>query len=199
MIAGLYGRILRKGADHVVVDVGGVRYLCHVALSTLVELGEVGQMAEITVYTHVREDAIQLFGFSGETEKSVFLALIGVSGVGPKLALTLLSGLPAAELAQTIVRGDAARLTMVPGVGKKTAERLIVELRDKLGKLVSVDPTQAPTPEGLPLADELASALGNLGYKPKQVAAVIEKIAEQADHTTPLAVLIRLALKELAK
>lgn len=199
MIAGLYGRLLRKGADHVIVDVNGVRYLCHVALSTLIELGEVGALVEITIYTHVREDAIQLFGFSSELEKSVFLALTSVSGVGPKLALTLLSGLPAQELGRIIVNGDLARLTQVPGVGKKTAERLIVELRDKLGKLMTLAPAPVGAPGALPLADELASALANLGYKPKQVTAVVEKITEQADAQTPLEVLIRLALKELAK
>lgn len=197
MIAGLYGRLHHKGADHVIVDVQGVRYQCFVSIPTLIEIGEVGQMVELAVHTHVREDALQLFGFLDETEKAMFLALVGVSGIGPKLALTLLSGLRASELGDLIAAGDVARLTHIPGVGKKTAERIIVELRDKLAKLLPVR-ASAPAPAAK-RDDELTSALVNLGYKPKQISAVVEKLAETADDATPIEVLIRLALKELSR
>src|SRR5438552_8114820 len=132
MIAYLNGKLLLKSTNLAVVDVGGVGYEVQIPISTYYELGELGSQAVLQIHTHVREDAILLFGFHTALEKELFLRLISVSGVGPKLALTLLSGLSAEELVRAIVTGNLVQLTGIPGVGRKTAERLSMELRDKL-------------------------------------------------------------------
>jgi holliday junction DNA helicase RuvA len=183
MIAYLNGKLLSKAVNLAVVDVGGVGYELQIPLSTYYDLGDAGSGVALHVYTHVREDAIQLFGFNTPIEKEIFLRLISVSGVGPKLALTLLSSLSANELVEAIVTGNLVRLTGISGVGKKTAERLVVELRDKLKSLsVGEVAASAPTGESILKADVI-SALVNLGW-PQQSAerAVTATLKDEERH-----------------
>src|SRR5437764_4044368 len=133
MIAYLSGKLLEKGANTVIVDVGGVGYEVSIPLSTFYELGEVGSDVQFRIYTHVREDAIQLFGFKTLRERDLYLKLISVQGIGAKSGITMLSGMSADEIIKAIRGNDLARLTSIPGVGRKTAERLVIDLRDKVG------------------------------------------------------------------
>src|SRR6478736_3358955 len=135
MIAHLTGKLLEKHANAAIIDVGGVGYDVTIPLSTFYELGEPGSDVGLRIHTHVREDAIQLFGFKSSRERDLFLRLLSVQGVGPKLAITMLSGMSADEMVLAIRKEDLARLTGIPGVGRKTAERLVVELRDKMADL----------------------------------------------------------------
>jgi holliday junction DNA helicase RuvA len=174
MIAQLRGRLLRKGTGDVVVDVGGVGYRVTIPLSTFYRLGEPGAEVELRIHTHVREDALQLFGFLGADEQSLFELLIGVAGVGPKLAINVLSGIEAPELVQALRAGDLPRLTRIPGVGKKTAERLVLELREKVQQLATTAPEAAPAPAGAQ-KDDLVSVLANLGYSRPEAEKAVER------------------------
>jgi len=162
VIAQLRGRLLRKDPGEVVVDVGGVGYRVIIPVSTFYRLGEPGADTSLLTYTHVREDALALYGFLTAQEQSLFELLIGVAGVGPRLAINILSGIEAPELLQALASGDVARLTRTPGVGKKTAERLVLELRERAGKLAASAPAPAEGPSAL--KEDLVSALANLGY-----------------------------------
>ncbi len=166
MIAFLRGRLLEKHPNRLVVDVQGVGYAVHVPLSTFYRTPEVGDEMSLRVHTHVREDAIALFGFAGDLELQIFERLIAISGIGPKLALAVLSGIDAAELAIAVQRGDVARLTAIPGVGKKTAERIELELKDRLPMAAIAAGSQAGAGAGeaADLRLDLLSALLNLGY-----------------------------------
>lgn len=201
MIASLDGKVVEKSLQRVVVDVGGVGYLVHVSMQTLADLPEVGQTVRLLCHTHVREDALQVFGFLQAAEQQAFELLILVSGIGPKLALTMLSGMPVGELVGAIANGDHRRLQSIPGVGKKTAERVVVELRDRCGKLSQVTPSAgAPTTGRGGAADEVVEALVNLGYKKpaaeKAVAAVVEAPGADAEGPEQL---LRAALSALAE
>ena len=176
MIGYLRGCIQRKQPSEVLLDVGGVGYRIHVPLSTFYRLGDPGAEAALLVHTHVREDALQLFGFFSEQEQSLFERLIDVSGVGPRLALGILSGIEAAELVAALRAGDLARLTRIPGVGKKTAERLVVELRDKM-PAAPTEPAVAASPSAL--KDDVLSALANLGYPRAQAERALERAQRQ--------------------
>ena len=170
MIAHLTGKLFQKQPNSVIVDVAGVGYELIVPLSTFYDLGEPGADVALRVYTYVREDALQLYGFRTDREKKLFLMLTSVSGIGPKLAITALSGLSADELILAIRNNNLARLVAIPGVGRKTAERLIVELREKVNQFAPGElETQAQTLEaggkGGALRDDLISALVNLGYQ----------------------------------
>jgi Holliday junction DNA helicase RuvA len=162
VIAQLRGQIVRKSVNEAVVDVGGVGYKVQIPLSTFYKLGREGETVSLLVHTHVREDTLSLFGFLTEHEQLLFERLISVSGVGPKLAVNVLSGIDAAELMDALRTSDVARLTRVPGVGKKTAERLVLELKDKLPALASVTEVLRPAPSSE--KEDLLSALANLGY-----------------------------------
>lgn len=177
MIAHLRGRLLSRHPAAVVIEAAGVGYELQVTVATYAQLPEPGADAALHVHTQVREDAIQLFGFSTAAEKQLFEILIGVNGVGPKLALAILSGLPPAELAAALRAADYARLTSIPGIGKKTAERLVFELRDKVaaGEAMAA-PALAPG-----VAEDVASALVNLGYP----AALAQKAVQRALERTP--------------
>jgi Holliday junction DNA helicase RuvA len=197
MIAHLTGKLLEKQTNSAIVDVGGVGYEVTIPLSTFYELGEVGTDASLRIHTHVREDAIQLFGFKSGRERDLFLRLIAVQGVGPKLAITMLSGMSADEMVLAIRKEDLARLTGIPGVGRKTAERLVVELRDKMADLGE----SKASPETLPsdsVFDDALSALTNLGY---QRAAAEKALNQAAKEGTEITVqkLLRRALQILAK
>ena len=164
MIGRLRGRVLDKTPNRLTIDVHGVGYDVHVPLSTYYDVGEPGTELELRVHTHVREDALQLFGFLTSLEQDVFERLIATSGIGPKLAVAVLSGIEPRELIAAVRQGDAARLTRVPGVGRKTAERIVLELKDRLAKLSAPVETAAPAETRERQRDDLVSALQNLGY-----------------------------------
>jgi holliday junction DNA helicase RuvA len=203
MIAYLAGKLLEKDANLVIIDVGGVGYEVSIPLSTFYELGEIGSDVTLRVQTIVREDAFQLFGFKTLREKELFLLLISVSGIGPKSAITALSGMSADEIISAIRQNNLVRLNAIPGVGKKTAERIVIELRDKITKL-SVIAGEEMKSEGIPMSsgdaimDDAISALTNLGYN----NAAAEKALKQAmQEGTEMSVqkLLRRSLQLLAK
>jgi len=199
MIAFLRGRVLDKQPNRIIVDVQGVGYELHVPLSTYYDIGEEGSDVSVRVYTHVREDALQLFGFLTELERQLFERLISINGIGPKLAIAVLSGLDPRELVVAVQRGDVARLVSIPGVGKKTAERIVLELRDRLQQLAV--PVMASTPASTGadrLRIDLVSALQNLGYhRPQAEKAVESTLASSPDATFEDA--LRQVLRELMR
>lgn len=201
MIAHLAGKLIQKQPNAVIVDVGGVGYELTVPLSTFYDLGEVGAEVALRVYTHVREDALQLFGFRTDLEKQLFLLLTSVSGVGPKLAITLLSGLSASDLIRALRDNNLARLTGIPGVGKKTGERLVVELRDKVTKLTVETATEsapmAATPLVSAISDDVISALVNLGYQKAAAEKAVAKVFK-VNPDAKFEMALKLALGSLA-
>jgi len=199
MIALLTGQIAHKSPDHLIVDVHGVGYRVMIPFSTYYELPEEGTIS-LHIHTSVREDAIQLYGFRTRTEKSFFQLLISVSGIGPKLARDILSNIQPPQLAAALQQGDLHKLSAIPGIGKKTAERLVVELRDKAGKLdAGVGPAEAVgrTVPATGLLDDVTSALLNLGYKEPQVKKALAEV-DAADGGSVEA-LLKQALKVLMK
>ncbi len=195
MIARLSGTIVEKRPDAAVLDVQGVGYLVHLSLQSLGKLPPEGGRAQLRCYTHVREDALQLFGFLSAEEEELFHLLIGVSGVGPRLAQNILSGMPATELATAILHNEIARLTKIQGVGKKTAERLVVELKDRIktSGLAGARPSQPPPSTA---ADEaLLSALVNLGYRPAAAERTADAVRRSLGPTAPLEDQLREALR----
>ncbi len=200
MIAMLTGNIAYKSPDHLIVDVNGVGYRVMIPFSTYYELPEEGKIS-LHIHTSVREDAIQLYGFRTRTEKSFFQLLISVSGIGPKLARDILSNIQPPQLAAALMQGDLHKLSAIPGIGKKTAERLVVELRDKAGKLdagaaSSAEANGRNIPE-TGLLDDVASALQNLGYKDVQVRKVLADL--DAAGAATVESLLKQALKVLMK
>ena len=200
MIAFLRGRVIDKQPNRIIVDVSGVGYDVHVPLSTFYEVGEAGAEVSLRVYTHVREDTLQLFGFLTDLERQVFERLIGISGIGPKLAIAVLSGMDSREVIAAIQRADVARLTGIPGIGKKTAERIVLELKDRLMQLAV--PVAAGAATGAPTADrlreDLLSALQNLGYhRPQAEKAIDASLKGNADTNFEQA--LRGALREMMK
>lgn len=205
MIAHLSGTLLSKQATSVIVDVGGVGYEVSIPLSTFYDLDDLGSTVQLRIYTHVREDAIQLYGFKTARERELFLKVISVSGIGPKLGITLLSGMSADEMIASIRTNNLARLTLIPGVGRKTAERLIMELREKVADLSSAQleeelgakPEAAEATEDTVRADAL-SALLNLGYQRSAAEKAIDAaLAEGGDVTVES--ILRRGLKKLAR
>lgn len=199
MIAHLRGRISEKHPNRVVVDVNGVGYDVFVPLSTFYGLGEAGAETALRIHTHVREDALLLYGFATLLEQELFERLIGVSGIGPKVALAVLSGIEPQELIRAIERGDIARLTSIPGVGKKTSERIVLELKDRLPRgqaAAALAGDKAAPPSAI--QDDVISALVNLGYhRPlaEKAAASAVKVAPDAGFERTL----KQALREVAK
>lgn len=180
MIAYLSGKLLEKHANSVIVDVGGVGYEVMIPLSTFYEIGEPGTDIQLRIYTHVREDAIQLFGFKTERERELYLKLISVQGIGARSGITLLSGMSADEIISALRTDNLVKLTSIPGVGRKTAERLVIELRDKVADLTAgaaAAGARSPDVSGDAVFDDALSALINLGYQ--RVAA--EKALKQAN------------------
>lgn len=198
MIAWLRGRLLDKQPTRLIVDVHGVGYDVAIPVSTYYAVGEAGSDVELRIHTHVREDAIALFGFLTAYELTVFEHLIGTSGIGPKLGLSVLSGIDAADFTAAVQRGDVARLTRIPGVGKKTAERICLELKDKLPAAPGAAAT-APAPAAPDvLRDDLVSALGNLGYHRSAVDRTLDKLLA-GDEPPRFDTALRAALKELSR
>ena len=173
MIGRLTGRLATKAPDQILLDVAGVGYLVHIPLSTFYELPEVEKPASLWIHTHVREDALSLFGFLTERERSLFLLLLGVAGIGPKVALTVLSGIPPSELVAALRKQDVRRLVAVPGVGKKTAERMVLELTEKVAAFAE----EAPPETATVAAEDVISALVNLGYRKTDAERSVEAIA----------------------
>ena len=173
MIGRLVGRLATKATDHVVLDVGGVGYLVQIPLSTFYELPEAESPASLWVHTYVREDALALYGFLTERERALFLMLIGVAGIGPRVALTVLSGMPPADLIEALRGADVKRLMAVPGVGKKTAERMVLELAEKANRLGG-EPSAARTPAVA--TEDVVSALVNLGYRRGDAERAVEAV-----------------------
>jgi Holliday junction DNA helicase RuvA len=200
MIALLRGTIVRRSPNRLIVEAGGVGYDVQIPLSTFYALSADSRDVVLEIHTQVREDAISLFGFHTIEEKRLFEHLIGVSGIGPKLACTVLSGLPPAEIVSAISRGDAARLTKIPGVGRKTAERMLVELKDKVTDLSpeAATPVRAP---GDPLSvRDAVSALVNLGYREESARAAVSRAASRAGpDAPPVDVLLKDALRILSE
>jgi len=198
VIARLTGTLVEKQVQRIVLDVGGIGYDVLVPLSTIYTLGEPGARVSLRVYTHVREDALQLFGFATALEQTLFERLINVSGIGPKLAVAVLSGIEPPELVRAISQSDVVRLTRIPGVGKKTAERLVVELRDRLAELAggapAADDTEAPPDD---VRDDVLSALANLGYQRSAAEKAVDKVLRQAD-VREFETVLREALRALA-
>ena len=191
MIARLRGIVAEKAVDGVIVDVQGVGYHAATPLTTLAELPDVGQEAELHIHTYVREDAIQLFGFSSKLQRELFKLLIGVSGIGPRLALTLLSGMETDELKTAVAGRDTKRLTRIPGIGKRTAERLVVELSSKFEGLFT-----SPAPlDAQDRLEDVVSALVNLGYKEGPARAAVEDLSRDE----PFEELLKSALKRIMR
>ena len=206
MIAYLSGTLLSKQATTVIIDIGGVGYEVTIPLSTFYDLEDVGTDVQLRIYTHVREDALQLYGFKTARERELFLRLISVSGIGPKLGITMLSGMSADEIIASIRTNNLARLTSSPGVGKKTAERLVIELRDKIAALSSPaleEEFATRTATGAPLSedavrDDALSALLNLGYqKAAAEKALAGAIQEGGDISVEI--ILRRSLRLLAR
>ena len=206
MIAHLSGTLLSKQATSLIVDVGGVGYEVTIPLSTFYELDEPGAPVQLRIYTHVREDALQLYGFKTVRERELFLQLISVSGVGPKLGITLLSGLSADEVVASIRTNNLARLVSVPGVGRKTAERLVLELREKIAALSSPAVEEEPATKaaagaatsGDILRKDALSALTNLGYQ-KSAAEKAVKAAMDEGGELSVELILRRSLRGLAR
>jgi holliday junction DNA helicase RuvA len=196
LIAHLKGRVLRKSPQEVIVDVAGVGYRVAIPVSTFYRLGEEGTEVSLRVHTHVREDALALYGFLTAHEQDLFERLIQVAGVGPRLAVNILSGIEAAELAAALRGSDIARLTRVPGVGRKTAERLIVELKDKMPP----GPAAASEAETGPVStpkEDLLSALAHLGYSRAEAERGVDR-AIREDGTGRFEDLLRRALQTVS-
>lgn len=204
MIASISGVITFKSPASLIVEVQGIGYQVFVPLSTFYDLPEVKERVALQIYTHVREDALQLYGFSSLLEKELFLLLLGISGVGPKLALNILSGMELNELIQAIRNGSVERLRAIPGVGPKTAGRLVLELKEKVAllNLAGLQPSLAE-PEGENRTDDDAlSALMNLGYNRIEAKRAIDQILKDQPLSAPpdpVEGLIKKALKKLAK
>ena len=202
MIAHLRGSILEKHPNRIVVDVNGVGYDVFVPLSTFYGLGDPGAEIAVRIHTHVREDALTLYGFATRLEQELFERLIGVSGIGPKLALAVLSGIEPTELIRAIERGDVARLTAIPGVGKKTSERIVLELKDRLPRAqVAAVAAGVGAAGASGVRDDVLSALVNLGYhRPlaeKAVEAAFTTIGPASD--AGFERMLKQALRELSK
>jgi len=199
MIAYLTGQLFRKSTQSIIVEAGGIGYEVFVPLSTYYALPEQDQKVSLHIYTHVREDTLSLFGFSSSLEKDLFLLLISVSGIGPKLAVNILSGIGPQELVQAIAIGDSNRLKAIPGVGKKTAERIVLELKDKAARLggekMEVPQPAAPLDERL--SSDALSALVNLGYSANAAKKAVDK-ASQTINNDSLEALIKEALRLLS-
>lgn len=195
MIAQLRGTLGDKRPNQVLVDVGGVGYLVHIPLSTFYALGDLHSNVTLLIYTHVREDAISLYGFLSAREKHLFELLISASGVGPVLALKILSGMSVDDLVPAIRAGDLVRLTRIPGVGRKTAERMVVELRDKLAAMEAPEGARQPV-AATGVAGDVVSALLNLGYEQRAAEQAVERAGKNGAADS-FEALLRAALQQL--
>ncbi|HEX9982623.1 MAG TPA: Holliday junction branch migration protein RuvA [Thermoanaerobaculia bacterium] len=198
MIGYLEGRLKRLDATHALILAGGVGYLVHISLSTYYRI-EGKSDAALDIFTHVREDMLALYGFATSEEKQAFEKLISISGIGPTLAQKILSGIDAPDLADAVARGDARKLSTIPGVGKKTAERICLELRDKLVLTPEQQAVVAAAPTRTSIDDDVHSALINLGYRPKDAELALEKARKELGPEAEFPAVLKTALRQLTK
>lgn len=204
MIGYLSGKLLEKEANTVIVNVGGVGYEVTIPLSTFYDLGEIGEDVDLRIFTYVREDTLQLFGFKTMREKEIYLKLISVQGIGAKSGISMLSGMSSDEIIVAIRTDNLAKLTSIPGVGKKTAERIVIELRDKLDDLTTgetvatMDQNSRPTEAVDGVYDDALSALVNLGYQQNAAAKALKKAINEGTEMS-VQKLLRRSLQLLAK
>jgi Holliday junction DNA helicase RuvA len=198
MIAHLRGRLLEKHPNRVIVDVNGVGYDVHVPLSTFYEMAERGEEIALRIHTHVREDALLLYGFATVLELQIFERLISVSGIGPKLALAVLSGIEPNELVAAIRSANVARLTNIPGIGRKIAERIGLELKDKMGSFLPAEATAPADATSDSVRIDMLSALMNLGYHRPLAERAVDAALKKAPASS-FEIVLKHALRELAK
>ncbi|MEN6559955.1 MAG: Holliday junction branch migration protein RuvA [Acidobacteriota bacterium] len=194
MIAYLRGTLIQKTPGRVVVETGGVGYAAAIPVSSYVRLGEVGGTVELFIHTHMSDDSLCLYGFVSQDEKDMFLKLIGITGIGPKLAMNILSGIAPEDLAEAVRTSDVARISLVPGIGKKTALRLTMELQDKLEKKEKL-----LAAKGSPEKEDLLSALQNMGFRRKEAERAVDQTIAANKPGTEFEKLLRDCLKRLAK
>ncbi len=194
MIAYLKGTLLQKTPGHVVVETGGVGYAVAMPVSSFAEIGEPGGTVEVFIHTHLSDDALALYGFLSREEKDMFLKLIGISGIGPKLAMNVLSGIAPADLEEAVRSSDLARISLVPGIGKKTALRITMELQDKLEKKEKL-----LSAKGSPEKEDLLSALQNMGFRRKEAERAVDQTVAANKPGTDFEKLLRDSLKRLAR
>ncbi len=202
MIANIKGILIQKSVSSVIIDVNGIGYRVFVPLSTFYELPDIGVPVSLKIHTHVKEDAIQLFGFCSVEEKDIFQLMISVTGIGPRLATNILSGISASDLSRAVCTEDIKRLMGIPGVGKKMADRMIFELKDKMLKLLpETEEATVGSGKGLDerMKEDALSALVNLGYKNHAAKNVVENVLEDRGENLTLEMLLKKALKILAK
>jgi holliday junction DNA helicase RuvA len=197
MIAFIDGTILEKHPDHVVVKTGGLGYLIEIPLTTFLALPSVGEAVQLHLFTLVREDAIRLFGFKNQSEKQIFQMFLGISRIGPKLALNILSGIEMDALKRAIVQQDVKTLSGIPGIGKKSAERILFEIKEKVDQLEDSIPSTAlaGARERKSLADEVISVLLNLGYKKTDADSIVQKVIAEEPTEATLQSIIRKSLR----
>jgi Holliday junction DNA helicase RuvA len=201
MIALISGKIAYKGISHVIVDTQGVGYRIFIPLTTFYELPAAGQNVTLHVHTHVKQDAINLFGFYTLQEKELFQLMISVSGIGPKIAMNILSGISAQELLRAISRGDVGKLVSIPGVGKKMAERLILELKEKVIKKMLMEKMPAADDQHKAneiIIEDVLSALVNLGYKSNTAKDALDKVLQSSEKELVMDQLLKKTLKIIA-
>jgi Holliday junction DNA helicase RuvA len=200
MIAHIQGFLHFKSPEYLVIDVDGIGYQVHVPLSTFYDLPQVGSTVSLHIHTHVREDALQLYGFRSPEEKVIFVRLISISGIGPRLAVNILSGISPAELVESLSQNNLARLISIPGVGRKTAERIMVELRDKVSSLVPSHDVTVPvkTAADEAVIEDALSALLNLGYKKGVAQRAVENARQRLEGEITLESLLKESLRALA-
>ncbi|MDH4218002.1 MAG: Holliday junction branch migration protein RuvA [Candidatus Aminicenantes bacterium] len=194
MIAYLKGSLIQKSSNQVILDIGGVGYSAWIPLSTYLKLGDLNQTAELYIYTHMTDNSLALYGFYSERERDLFLKLINISGIGPKIALNILSGIEASDLEDAIRRADVARISLIPGIGKKTAMRIALELQEKLDLKEKVLETSSSKEK-----EDLISALTNLGFKRREVEKIVDDCIQTYSLEAGLEKLLRESLKRLAK
>lgn len=200
MIAHIQGLLHLKSPEYLIIDVDGIGYQVQVPLSTFYDLPDVGSMVSLHIHTHVREDALQLYGFQSQDEKELFIRLMSIAGIGPRLAVNILSGISPAELAESLSQGNLARLISIPGVGRKTAERIMVEMRDKLPSLALDHGVTVPvkTAATEAMIEDALSALLNLGYKKGVAQRAIENARQRLEGDITLESLLKESLRRLA-
>ena len=200
MIAHIQGDLNFKSPEYLIIDVDGIGYEVQVPLTTFYDLPDLGSTVSLHIHTHVREDALQLYGFKSRDEKQLFVRLMSVAGIGPRLAVNILSGITPVELAETLLQGDLARLISIPGVGRKTAERIMVELRDKVPSLVLSQDVAIPAKQTADEAmiEDALSALVNLGYKKGVAKRAIDEAQQRLQEEATLEILLKESLRSLA-
>lgn len=199
MIAHVSGELNRVGPDYVVVDVGGVGYKVHAPLTVIAEMPQPGSPVRLLTYTHVKEDALTLYGFTDEAQQEVFELLIGISGIGPKVALSILSVLPVENLVDAIVREDVPTLHRIPGVGSKTAQRVVLELKEKASLIELARKAKPTEPTGADIAQDVIEGLVVLGYSRSDARSAAEEAAQTVKDKSDTGAVLRAALNLLTK